>query len=367
MKSIYVILGCSLLLTAVPARAMFMRPDVEPVPTDRLITNLEAKAKEAAAPVETLYALGRVHAIAYAQKPADFNVLRKSGLPFFGYQDNGMLPPTPQPAGDKDHLAKAIEWYGKAAAKDTNHLASMMGLGWCQDQKGDKKAAVATYRKAFNLAWSRDKNAGHVFGPCVTKEVAGYLVPLLDEKADAKEIAKIKEIEAEADKFPRAVTPILVPLEDGLTLGEMTDPQAGVKFDLDGCGQARAWGWPTPKAGWLVYDPTGKGEITSGLQLIGAVTFWVFWENGYHALSALDDNHDGWLRGNELKGLGVWQDANGNGISERGEVIPLGALGIEAIACGYQLHGTGIPYNPAGLILKDGHTRATYDWITKSR
>jgi hypothetical protein len=350
------------------AEAKFMRPDVEQVPTDRLIANLETKAKESPT-VETLYALGRVHAIAYAQQQAQFDVLRKTGLPFFGYQDNGFLPVTaanPRP-GDTNHLAKAIEWYVKAVEKDAKHLPSLMGLGWCQDQAGEKKAALSTYRKAFDLAWAREKQAGHVFGPCVTKEVAGYLLPLLEEKTDAAEIAKVKEIEAAAAKLPRAMTPILVPLEDGLSLGQMTDPKAAVSFDLDGCGESKRWGWPTPKAGWLVYDPTGKGEIRSGLQLIGGVTFWVLWENGYHALAALDDDHDGWLRGDELKGLAVWCDLNGNGKSEPGEVLPLSVLGIQALSCACQRHETGIPFNPAGVLMNDGRTRPTFDWVTQAK
>jgi hypothetical protein len=33
----------------------------------------------------------------------------------------------------------------------------------------------------------------------------------------------------------------------------------------------------TKDGGWLVYEPKGKGEVTSGLQLFGGVTFWLFW------------------------------------------------------------------------------------------
>ena len=86
-------------------------------------------------------------------------------------------------------------------------------------------------------------------------------------------------------------------------------------------------------AGWLVYDASGRGQITSALQWFGESTFWTFWKNGYEALSALDDNDDGELRGAELRHLGIWRDANGNGRSERGEVRPLAHHGIEAVSC----------------------------------
>ena len=45
-------------------------------------------------------------------------------------------------------IGLAIAWYTKALDKDANHLPSMVGLGWCQDQAGDKKAAVAALREA---------------------------------------------------------------------------------------------------------------------------------------------------------------------------------------------------------------------------
>jgi hypothetical protein len=351
---------------ALSAHAMFMRPDVENVPTDRLLANLEAKAKETPRKVEVLYAVARVHAIAYAQNQAQFQAHRNTGLPFFGFVDRGFLPkPKPESGrGASNHLAQAIEWYTKALAADTNHLASRIGLGWCQEQAGDKQQAIATYRGTLDAAWAKEKTSGHIFESSVASEVAKYMLPLLDPKTDADEIQRVQDIKNAADRLPRAITPILVPLADDLGLDQMVNPRAGVTFDLDGSGRLLRWGWPTAKAGWLVYDPAGKGEIRSGLQLIGAVTFWVFWANGYEALGALDDNHDGWLRGDELKGLAVWCDANGNGRSEPGEVFPVERLGIRAIACGYQRHGTGIPFRPAGIILNDGRTRPTYDWIT---
>jgi hypothetical protein len=43
-------------------------------------------------------------------------------------------------------------------------------------------------------------------------------------------------------------------------------------------------------------------EITSALQLFGNVTFWMFWRDGYAAMSALDDNGDGVLSGDNCRG-----------------------------------------------------------------
>ncbi len=362
-------IAVSLLTVTIPIQARFMRPDVEKVPTDRLITNLEQKVKDNLKEVQPRYALARVHAIAFAKLQTDFDVWRKDGLPFFGYQDHGFLPQTTVNAADvnaSNHLAKAIENYTQALAVKADHLPSLVGLGWCQQQAGKKSAAIGAYRKALAQAYGDEKKAGHIFGSSVTAEVAEYLLPLLDKQADAEEIKQVQDMKETVSRLPRAMTPLLVPLGDGLELDELVDRQAAVPFDLDGSGIQRKWNWPTPKAGWLAYDPEGRGEVRSGLQLFGAVTFWVLWENGYHALAALDDNHDGWLRGPELAGLVLWRDANTNGQSEPGEVQPLSHYGIIALDCHHQTHATGIPYSPAGAVLENGRTRPTFDWISSA-
>ena len=119
----------------------------------------------------------------------------------------------------------------------------------------------------------------------------------------------------------------------------------------------------TPKAAWLVYDSDDSRVVTSGLQLFGNVTFWAFWNNGYEALAALDNNGDGELRGDELAHLALWQDANGNGVSDPGEIKPLAAWNIIGLSCRSQTHSTGIPFHPSGVMLKDGSTRPSYDWL----
>ena len=116
-----------------------------------------------------------------------------------------------------------------------------------------------------------------------------------------------------------------------------------------------------------MYDGNDNGRVTSGLQLFGNVTFWAFWNNGYEALSALDNNGDGELRGDELEHLALWQDANGNGVSDPGEVKPLAAWNIIGLACRSQTHATGIPFHPTGVTLKDGSTRPSYDWIVPAK
>src|SRR5690606_24070454 len=133
------------------------------------------------------------------------------------------------------------------------------------------------------------------------------------------------------EKLNRAITPIVLPTEAGLSFDDVVDRSAAVVFDLDGTGATR-WQWISPQGAWLVYDPGEGGAIISGLQLFGNVTFWLFWDHGYDALAALDDDGDGWLRGEELTGLAAWQDVDADGVSDPGEVQPLGSLEIIGIA-----------------------------------
>ena len=74
-------------------------------------------------------------------------------------------------------------------------------------------------------------------------------------------------------------------LVENLTEQEKTDPKAIPKIEF--------------RLGRL-YAMAYAGVICSGLQMFGSYSFFLFWNNGYEALSALDDNQDGKLDGAEL-------------------------------------------------------------------
>ena len=167
-----------------------------------------------------------------------------------------------------------------------------------------------------------------------------------------------------ATSILRRRTSIILPLTGATSLESLIDSDRAVRFDLDGRG-ARLWQWIRPTAGFLVYgDEERRRPITSGLQMFGNVTFWMFWESGYEALAALDDDGDGDLSGTELAGLAVWQDKNQNGVSEESEVRTLRELGITRLGTTYEIHPSGIDYNPAGVIFENGATLPSYDWVS---
>jgi len=362
------------------ARAMFVRPDLEKVPVDRLVKNLEDLADKDPKNASLRLNLARAHAMAYASKADEVDVWKNQVQrgPWFGFTP-AHVPFTVVPTKDeakqkvaKEHLARAIADYRKAVELDPNNLTARLGQAWVIEQSGDRAEAVKEYRAVVDAGWKREMNArsGPLGGNFITTEAARYLIPLLDPDKDKEEIQTLKDRSAQLAKLPRPVTPIAVPLRDGLTAWDLEDLSARVAFDADGAALGRRWTWITPRAGWLVYDPQGKGEVTSGLQLFGSVTFWMFWDNGYDALRALDNDGDGVLTGKELEGLAIWHDANGDGVCDPGEVKPLSYYGIVAISCRYErdpTHPDRPCFSPRGVVFRDGTTRPTYDLILKPR
>ena len=92
----------------------------------------------------------------------------------------------------------------------------------------------------------------------------------------------------------------------------------------------------------------------------------MFWRDGYAALAALDDDGNGWLEGDELTGIAIWRDVNGNGVCDPGEVISLRDAGILRIAVRATGRTSGMPFIPQGIQMNDGTFRPTYDWTPES-
>lgn len=344
------------------------------VPVERLIKNLEALTKDDPKNVTVRFNLARAHAMAYALRTDTVGVRQnreKEDDLFGGGRD---IPFAVRPTDDKDklntarqHLAKAIEQYEEGLKLAPENLAAALGHAWCIEQSGQKGKAVLEYRKVIRAAWEKEKDltTAPMYSESITAEAADCLIPLLDKDKDEEEIKTLRQ-RIDQMNLIRPISPIVIPLHGSLTASELEDHSGNVAFDADGTGLQKRWTWITRDAGWLVNDPHHTGKVNSALQLFGNVTFWMFWENGYQALAALDDDRDGMLAGKELEGLAIWQDLNANGLSDGGEVKPLAEWGIVAISCGYVTdmnHPDRIAYSPRGVIFRDGSNRPTYDII----
>jgi tetratricopeptide (TPR) repeat protein len=356
---------------------MYVQPEISHVPVARLVSNLERELAAKPADAEVHLKLARLYGMAYAMNSDELPARDRNGRMevWFGHEP-GLIPEKPRSAphppraaASREYLERALEHYRSALATNPESLIARLGHGWALEQAGDKPAAVQEYRRVIERAWPKEQStkAAGLGQRFYTEEAARYLIPLLDPNRDAEEIADLRKRVDRLARLPRPITPIAVPLVDGATPSGVVDLEAQVPFDADGSGQRRRWTWISNAAGWLVYDAAQKGKISSALQWFGNTTFWLFWNNGYEALAALDDNADGELRGAELRYLAIWTDTNRNGFGDSGEVRPLAHHGIVAVSCRFTA-GDGLliaARSDVGVRLKDGRVRPTFDVILR--
>ncbi|MGV3615927.1 MAG: hypothetical protein ACO1SV_11380 [Fimbriimonas sp.] len=361
------------------------------VPVDAILPNLEQAARAHPKDANAHYVLGRVHSLAFASGAKTVRVLpekersQREGKPLFaGYASirvtlNENAPMTPQ---RRRHLQRSLEEYGKATRLDVKNPLYFLGLGWMREMaiKADPRAAafhrqeaLKAYRSVIRLRAEEEK-AMTAYGLSpdarLAHEAALGLTRLLADTTWKPAIAERERMVALAKELaakPMPITPILVPLTGETHLPGLLDSNRTSRFDLAGDGLKRDWPWVRPTTGILVWDPLDTGKITSGRQLFGSATWWMFFRDGYAALASLDADRDGWLKGSELSGIRVWQDLDGDGVSDPGEVRPLGHWRITGLNTQASHRDAAGPRAERGLIRSDGSVAPTFDWVPTSK
>ncbi|HEX8655316.1 MAG TPA: calcium-binding protein [Allosphingosinicella sp.] len=127
------------------------------------------------------------------------------------------------------------------------------------------------------------------------------------------------------------LAPVVLDLDgDGIEL--VKSNKARARFDMDGDGVADDTGWIGKGDALLVIDRnndgriSGPGELSFLAEKKGA-------KSDLDALSALDSNRDGKIDSTDARfgELKVWEDRNGNGVTEDGELRSLVDRGIASI------------------------------------
>ncbi|MCZ2497746.1 hypothetical protein GN316_13360 [Xylophilus sp. Kf1] len=126
--------------------------------------------------------------------------------------------------------------------------------------------------------------------------------------------------------------------------------------DINGNGLAHTTAWVAKDDGVLVWDKYHDGKVHDSSQFAFA-QYLAGARTDLEGLKAFDTNRDGKLDSadtiwNELR---VWQDQNGNGVSDAGEVKTLAAHGITSIG----LTSDGVATNPADGVHEAGKASAT--------
>ena len=121
--------------------------------------------------------------------------------------------------------------------------------------------------------------------------------------------------------------------------------QSSAYFDLNGDGKREHYGWTGAGNAFLVYDSKGDNNINSasGLSFVGDSAGA---RTDLEGLIAFDTNHDGKFDKNDAawKSFKVWQDSNGDGVSQVSELKTLDQVGIASLT----LSSDGIRRNIAG-------------------
>lgn len=396
---------------------------IEEVPIDRLLLNLKSKLRR----FDYWQAFGRIHLLAYMRQsstlPAcharDFgtrsqpNIKCAKGIrpndeavteEFIGCtpiarktRDTPVVPkchsedfrftyPAPRglPEGSleirhaaDDHLRAARGAYQRVRVIAPGKIRPRLALAFIYDRFGQTNRAIAELRFILDQAERElrpakaDKydawRSGYWENQIVAAEAIKHLAMISRAPADLARIARLKAKLDTPKKVRWFITPIFVPLTAERSLASFVNPSARVRFDFTGQGLPLEGGWITRDAAWLIWDPHDKRRITSGFQLFGSVTWLTPWQNGYLALGALDDNHDGKITGAELNGLALWRDVNGDGISDAGEVKPVSDWDIVGLSYRYKRQSKDAWISENGVTFANGEIRPTYDWNVETR
>lgn len=377
------LLAIAFLALAATSFGEWMAPNMH-VPISRLIANLSTELKKKPNDAHIDYLLGRLHSMAFAEgetKPGLFGTPTDPQFPVFTSvkvkrRANGKLSPA-----ELDHLRQSLYFYGEAVRLEPKRGLFKLGLAWMREEaipfaaqlgrastiKILRAQALATYREIYAENLDRDlKGKSHLIGAedvFVSEDAGAGWLRLAGASLSP---AERNEIEANVKALSlkvSGITPIVFSLTGRAPLADLVDAHARTGFDFVGDGGKRTWNWVRPETAILVWDPQSTGRIESGRQLFGSATFWLFFEDGYAALDSLDNNHDGWLSGRELKGIAVWRDRNGNGGSDPGEVRPAASLGITAIRTRGVRDASGLLTASDGIKFRNGRIAPTYDWI----
>jgi hypothetical protein len=360
------------------AQAKFMSPVAAPV--DRLIANTERALIGQPNSADLNYRRGRLYALLAVQK--EVHVMGDLELNNFTVMSrNNVVLSAEATDPVRTALKTSIGAYKAAIKASPDHALAHLGLAWALEAAtvaklpgASMKEALGEYKKAFELAQAQDgkltEQPMSLLGldGLVSYEAAeAYVRAGETNGGDATFTTAAKEHLKKLKALPRSskVTPIVFSRSGKATaLAQLEDTSRCSTFDLDGTQRGNCWSWLTADAGILVWDPTGRGEVKNGWQLFGSVSFFMFFQHGYEALGALDDDGDGWLAGNELPGLAVWTDANRDGQPQPNEVQPVSALGIRRIAVRASKSSAGVWQQARGLELSDGTFRPTWDWVS---
>jgi|SRR5579883_159192 len=195
-----------------------------------------------------------------------------------------------------------------------------------KDAIGDE-TFIANYQGGPNVPLS-DQTAGILVG---TEEVDAERLLQLKHPYGTQDIKNTFQLGnditfADTGKHFFAADPLVLDLS-GQGLALTGESSASPIFDMFGTGFGVHTGWVQPSGGILVIAKP-DGSVTSVDQFVGGEN-----SSGFGALAQLDSNGDGAIDANDpiYSQLRIWEDTNGNGSVDPGELLTLAQAGIASI------------------------------------
>jgi hypothetical protein len=98
------------------------------------------------------------------------------------------------------------------------------------------------------------------------------------------------------------------------------------------------WVEPGAPGHFLVHDKNGNGQVDSVLELFGDAEGH---PNGFEKLREFDSNDDQQVDAKDpgFKKLLLWRDANGDGLTDKGELVSLESMGVKSFSLLYRKDG----------------------------
>ena len=153
--------------------------------------------------------------------------------------------------------------------------------------------------------------------------------------------------------------PVILDL-DGKGIATTSVTASGVRYDLDGDGLADKTSWIGATEGFLFLDRDKNGTVTNAGEfsftgdLSGAAS-------DLAGLAAFDSNADSVLSAADARfgEFRLWQDTNGNGVAETGEILTLAAAGVRSINLKATANTAAALPGDVAIVARGSYTRTT--------
>ena len=122
--------------------AIFLPAQIEAVPVDRVVRNLEQVAKNEPQNAQVRINLARAHAMAYAIRGDTLRMVGPDGRvlednpygPWVSFANQKSPPASITAEAAQAHLRSAIQTYEEALRLDPRDVIARLGYGWCLER-----------------------------------------------------------------------------------------------------------------------------------------------------------------------------------------------------------------------------------------